>query len=627
MHTHRNLIILFILLIYMLPATATLSDQENNIDQFDAITQQLLENRVHSYEENNGGILELKELNLNQLSINYSKKTPSKNSSVYFYVPTAQSNVVESSFTKAKRSLWNGKSGVSKITVLASDDQGVQHAVVLRVQKKFKRRWLKMNDGVQRDYGQMKIVFNANDNPNLPIANYQSTFLIIGAGWHDTDYRVGIKANLSFRNGVGVGTNGKSAYEIAVEEGFTGSQSEWLASLRGSQGDQGPQGETGEQGPSGEVGSQGIPGPPGIAGEVGSQGQPGPPGLDGDSYFSQIGTDVSLDENTNLITSGDSYIQVGTSSASCSDTNRGAIRYDTDTALLQFCDSKIWNEINIDHCDEDCELNSTVYQIGSITSESFIHYCAVKEDNTAVCWGSNIDGESSVPSNLGTIRQVVSGLRYSCAIKNNNFVQCWGRNAYGETTVPSDLGEVKQLVASRATSCAIKADNTVRCWGDNANGQATVPSDLGEVKQISAGSNSVCAIKADNTIQCWGDNVDLPNNLGLAKQISIGRNNCVIQANDNLRCNTNTPQDLGRVKQVSVAPDNHHCAVEMSGAVRCWGYNAYGQNNVPSDLKTVKQVKAGHGHTCVLQTDNTVRCWGENVDGAVTPPSITAKQL
>ena len=37
----------------------------------------------------------------------------------------------------------------------------------------------------------------------------------------------------------GDGKNGKSAYEIAVEEGFEGTESEWLASLKGDKGDTG----------------------------------------------------------------------------------------------------------------------------------------------------------------------------------------------------------------------------------------------------------------------------------------------------------------------------------------------------------------------------------------------------
>jgi len=42
--------------------------------------------------------------------------------------------------------------------------------------------------------------------------------------------------------------NGKSAYEIAVENGFVGSEKEWLESLKGEKGDKGDVGETGAAG-------------------------------------------------------------------------------------------------------------------------------------------------------------------------------------------------------------------------------------------------------------------------------------------------------------------------------------------------------------------------------------------
>lgn len=47
------------------------------------------------------------------------------------------------------------------------------------------------------------------------------------------------------------GADGKSAYEIAVEHGYSGTEAEWLASLKG---EQGPQGEQGPRGPKGEDG-------------------------------------------------------------------------------------------------------------------------------------------------------------------------------------------------------------------------------------------------------------------------------------------------------------------------------------------------------------------------------------
>lgn len=47
------------------------------------------------------------------------------------------------------------------------------------------------------------------------------------------------------------GEDGKSAYEIAVEHGFEGTEEEWLESLKGEQGPQGPQGPQGEPGQDG----------------------------------------------------------------------------------------------------------------------------------------------------------------------------------------------------------------------------------------------------------------------------------------------------------------------------------------------------------------------------------------
>lgn len=47
---------------------------------------------------------------------------------------------------------------------------------------------------------------------------------------------------------------GKSAYDIAVENGFQGTEQEWLESLKGEKGDQGAQGEQGIQGEQGVQG-------------------------------------------------------------------------------------------------------------------------------------------------------------------------------------------------------------------------------------------------------------------------------------------------------------------------------------------------------------------------------------
>ena len=57
--------------------------------------------------------------------------------------------------------------------------------------------------------------------------------------------------------GLAVDVSGASAYEIAVANGFSGSESAWLESLKG---ERGAKGEQGEQGNQGERGEQGEPG-------------------------------------------------------------------------------------------------------------------------------------------------------------------------------------------------------------------------------------------------------------------------------------------------------------------------------------------------------------------------------
>lgn len=54
------------------------------------------------------------------------------------------------------------------------------------------------------------------------------------------------------------GANGLSAYELAAKNGFTGNESAWLASLKGDKGEQGPKGDDGQNGVNGVDGKDGL---------------------------------------------------------------------------------------------------------------------------------------------------------------------------------------------------------------------------------------------------------------------------------------------------------------------------------------------------------------------------------
>jgi hypothetical protein len=89
------------------------------------------------------------------------------------------------------------------------------------------------------------------------------------------------------------GIEGKSAYTIAVENGFEGTEADWLKSLKGDaftysdftaeqlHGLRGPQGATGPIGPKGPQGIQGVQGEQGPKGDKGDKGDTGPQGIQG----------------------------------------------------------------------------------------------------------------------------------------------------------------------------------------------------------------------------------------------------------------------------------------------------------------------------------------------------------
>ena len=74
------------------------------------------------------------------------------------------------------------------------------------------------------------------------------------------------------------GADGKSAYQIAVDSGFDGTEQAWLASLKGEKGDKGDTGATGAAGEKGDTGATGAKGEKGDPGATGAAGKDGAAG-------------------------------------------------------------------------------------------------------------------------------------------------------------------------------------------------------------------------------------------------------------------------------------------------------------------------------------------------------------
>ena len=233
------------------------------------------------------------------------------------------------------------------------------------------------------------------------------------------------------------------------------------------------------------------------------------------------------------------------------------------------------------------------------------HTCAILDDGTVSCWGRNQRGQlgdgtttnrntPTQTSNLGAGRTAVaisSGNYHTCAILDDASVSCWGSNDYGQlgdvTTTSrytpaqtSSLGTNRGAVAISSGwghTCALLDDTSVSCWGYNANGELgdgtntnrdtpTQTSSLGigrTVIAISSGYFHTCAILDDGSVGCWGRNND--------DQLGDGTTTS--------RNTTTQTSSLGTGRTaVAISSGSHHtCAILDDGTVSCWGDNNYAQ--------------------------------------------------
>ena len=95
--------------------------------------------------------------------------------------------------------------------------------------------------------------------------------------------------------------DGQSAYALAVQLGYTGSEAAWIASLKGAKGDKGNTGAQGPRGATGATGPQGPQGPTGATGARGATGATGPQGPAGASAVAASGSNwVRFSDGTQI---------------------------------------------------------------------------------------------------------------------------------------------------------------------------------------------------------------------------------------------------------------------------------------------------------------------------------------
>lgn len=146
---------------------------------------------------------------------------------------------------------------------------------------------------IVKTYSSVQAMEDDYNNPEVKAGQ----FVMIDTGnvENEEDSRLYLKGNTEWKfisdlSGA-QGIQGLSAYQVAVQHGFEGTEDEWLISLKGEKGETGPKGDkgaTGEKGPQGLQGERGLQGVQGEKGEQGIQGPVGPKGEQGEQGIQGI---------------------------------------------------------------------------------------------------------------------------------------------------------------------------------------------------------------------------------------------------------------------------------------------------------------------------------------------------
>ncbi len=225
----------------------------------------------------------------------------------------------------------------------------------------------------------------------------------------------------------------------------------------------------------------------------------------------------------------------------------------------------------------------------------FTHTCALFDDGSVACWGTNTSGQlgdgSLSPTNkpvgvlgLTDIVEIDAGLSHTCALNSSGEVFCWGKNEAGQLgvgtvinsatpmKVPGVAGAVSIATGYFHTCAAVSNGAAVSCWGAGAFGalgngtqdNSTSPTSVsafGAVTKVFAGYQSTCSTLANDQVFCWGD-------VAYDKVSTVPKY-------------TTTPRALAdKAGDPVFATDialgfTHGCAVGEN--YLCWGNDQYGQ--------------------------------------------------
>jgi alpha-tubulin suppressor-like RCC1 family protein len=270
------------------------------------------------------------------------------------------------------------------------------------------------------------------------------------------------------------------------------------------------------------------------------------------------------------------------------------------------------------------------------------HACAVRQDGSLYCWGTNLRGQIGDGTNTdatsptlvsaGPWHSVSTGSEFTCAVKGDHTLWCWGLDTSrqlgdGKTTNSNVPVQEKSLAtdwasvsAGNAYACGVKQDGTRWCWGTNSLGQGAdgTQTSITEPKAVdadtdwgvlSAGDFAGCALKSDQTLWCWGDGSVGQTGQPGAESLAL------------------VPVKVGTEAYTKISSGQRFaCGLRADGIVRCWGsatraalgLGFASDRSDPTPVGSANdwaQLSVQLDDGCGIRQNGNLYCWGRNVYG------------